>query len=417
MFPLTMVRIAAKRHARKMGAIMRFLSLFLLMFTMSTGTIWAAFEGKIFCTKAQNIQDQWIGILPGRPPTIPLCAQVVRQEPLGVNIMFLNPTIKDGKINVTGKLKVQTPAGKTLMEAPLQPQTPPCRDNRAVFMFPDSAVMCFEPQDAVGTYVFSAELKDENSGVTSTARASVKLEEKISTPPDKTPFAAIENYYKNPAPQNILPAFKEFLGAVPAMKQKQGDDFNPLSCLAMFVYLLQANPQVQGDFARLVNSLKNPEEQSFGAVILHELGDWPFALLSPEAQTYWKPQLAGVFQVAKVTTPWQLDVLWSEFFVTGKRAPLEKIVAEIKLMEGNLSPENYKKLTTPTQQDQESLMRYMNGYAAAWSVASNTKQHPLVAFYLEAMLNRKEIQDQLTREMIAKAIENINNQQAPAPAK
>ena len=100
-----------------------------------------------------------------------------------------------------------------------------------------------------------------------------------------------------------------------------------------------------------------------------------------------------------------------------KKAMLEKIVGEVRLMEGNLSPDAYKKLSQPTQKDRESLLRYMNGFAAAWSLASNAKQHQLVALYLEAMFSRKGIRDQFTNTMIAGILKNIDRQQTSVPVK
>ena len=389
----------------------------LLMFSLSVCSSLAAFEGKIVCSKAQNIHDQWKGILPGRPPLISHCSQVVRLEPFSVNVFFLNPAIKDGKVHVTGKLKIQNPDGKINFDVQLKPQTFPCENAKSIFLFTDYIMVSFDPPDTIGEYIFMAELKDENSGATASIQTTIKLEEKISLTPDKAPLTAIANYYQSPTPQNILPAFNDFLKAVPDIKKKQGKNFNPLPTLSLFFRLLQANPQLHADFAKLVDSLQNPEEQFLGVTILHELGEKPFALLTKEAQSRWNPQTAGTFQVSKVITPWQLDILWSEFFATGKKAPLETIIAELKLMQGNLSPEDYKKLPKPTEKDRESLMRFITGLAASWSLGSNAKQHQLVAFYLEAMLKRKEIQDKFTYAVVAGKLKEINQPQKPASVK
>ena len=366
-----------------------------------------AIDGKIVCTKAQNVHDQWSGILPGRPPLIPLCSRVVRQEPFSVNVFFLNPAVKDGKVNVTGKLKLQNPEGKITYEASLRPQTFPCETATSVFLFPDCVMVSFDPCDGIGEYTISADISDGNNGSAITARATVHLEEKASRPPDKTPLAAIAQYYRNPLSENIIPAFNDFLKALPGIKKKQGQYFNPLPTLSIFFHLLQANPQLHAEFAKLVDSLRNKEDQLLGVIILHELGEKPFALLTKEAQSRWNPQLSGVFRVSKANSPWQLDVLWSEFFATGKKAPLEKIIAEIHLTQGNISPENYKKQSNKTAEDKESLGRYLIGHAASWSVGSNATQHELVSFYLEAMLNRKEIQDEYTSSIITGILDHV----------
>ena len=368
----------------------------------------AAFDGKIVCTKAKNITDQWKGILPGRPPVTPMCLQVVRKEPFSVNVFFSKPNIKNGKVHVTGMLKMQNPAGKITFKTQLKPQVFSCKNANSVFLFPDYILVSFDPPDAIGKYVFTVNLKDENSGKVFTAETAINLKEKNSLPSAKKPLVSLTNYYRNPAPQNILPAFKAFLKTLPAFKKKQGKNFNPLPGLSLFFFLLQENPQLHSDFAELINNLHKPEEQFMGVIILHELGDKTFSLLSKKAQSLWNPRLGSTFQVTKVVAPWQLDVLWSQFFVTGKKAPLTKIVGEIKKMQGNISFNDYKKLKHPTIKDRKSLMRFLNGMAASWSIGSNAKQHRLVAFYLEAMLRRKEIQDPFTKSMIVSKLKNIN---------
>lgn len=392
---------------------MKLLFVSVLAAAMQFGILLNAFEGNVICTKAQNIQDQWREILPGRPPLIPVCSQVVRLEPFTVNVFFSNPTIKDGKIHITGTVKMQNPAGKTTFETALQPLTFACEDAKSVFLFPDYISVSFDPPDAEGKYVFTAELKDENGGAVCTVNASVELKEQTSLPPDKDPIAALSNYYRNPAPQNILPAFREFLKQVPQFKQKQGNNFNPLPLLAFFFHALQMNPQLHADFAKEVDALANPEDRFMGVVILHELGEKVFALLSKESQGIWNPQLAGAFQVARVTAPPHLDILWSEFLATGKKAPLVKIVDQVKLMKGNLSPDDYKKIAQPTPENRESLMRFLIGMAATWSLGSNAKQHQLVAFYLEAMLVRKEIQDSFTNMVIAQKLKEAGQAEKP----
>lgn len=390
---------------------MKVLSALLLLVLMSVCISLAAFDGKIVCTKARNIQDQWTGILPGRPPVMPLCLQVVRQEPFSVNVFFSNPAIKAGKVHVTGTLKMQNPAGKTTFETPLKPQIFSCKNTKSIFLFPDYILVSFDPPDTVGEYVFTAELKDENTGTAFTAKASIRLEEKVSFRLDKKPLASLKNYYRNPVPQNILPAFNDFLKTLPAFKKKQGKNFNPLPGLSLFFFLLQENPQLHSDFAKLVDELQNPEEQFLGVIILHELGEKTFSLLSKKAQSRWNPRLTGTFRITKITAPCQLDVLWSEFFATGKKVPLARIVGEVKKIQGNISLDNYKKLKQPTKKDRESLMRFLNGLAASWSLGSNAKQHQLVAFYLEAMLSRKEINDPFTNAVIARKLKNINQAQ------
>lgn len=382
------------------------LLLFVCVFVSVTA---GALDGKMFCTKARNLYDQWYGILPSRQPFVQSCHAVVRSEPFGANVIFMNPSVKDGKVNVACKLTVCLPDGKPMLSRDLKTQTFECPNPESVFLFSDTVMMNFKQTDIPGEYVFIAEIKDLNSGKTVTAQTKVLLEEKPSGKPDKEPLNALCDYYQNQNPQNILPAFGEFLKMIPDLKAQEKANFNPFSMLALFCYALQANPQLQGDFAKMVDSLKDPESRYYGVIIMHELGEEPFSMLSKESQAKWNPDLVAPFKVEKANAPWQLDILWSEFLVTGKKAPLVKIVDAVQYMNGNLSKEEYKKLKNPTEKDKASFWRYLTGLSALWSLGGNAQQHPLVADYLEFMVTQEEIKDAFTDIAIAKKLEASGN--------
>jgi hypothetical protein len=260
----------------------------------------------------------------------------------------------------------------------------------------------FDPPDALGSYVFSVTLKDENSGKQIQAQTTLKLVENYSGKILPDPLKAMGNYYSEPAPQNIIPAFKQFIAKIPELSRK--NNFNPIPILALFYYALAENPQVWDEFIKYTGAIVRPELKQLGVIIIHELDAKLFSQLSESDQKHWNPQNAGIFRVNAITNAIQLDILWSEFFITGKVKPVIQIANAIANVKNNISIEDFKKIPAPTMENKQSLMLYLTGVAANWSITSNAKQHRLVNFYLEVAVARNEFKDELVKTTIAKAI-------------
>lgn len=379
----------------------------LLMFSVLCCLTAFAFDGNVLCTKAENVSDQWTGILPGRPPFIPSCQQVVKKEPFDIRVFFSNPSIKDGMVKVGAKLAIVDPSGKVIYEKKLKNQEFKCQNSKSVFLFSDYIGMSFDPPDKFGKYTYNVELQDLNSGKAAKTMTSIELKDKTSLKVSDNLQKAITDFYHKPDAQNIIPSFLWFVDQIPDMKKKQKRNFNPLSMAAAYYFMLRRNPQLHAEFAKTVNGLKGSDALKCGVIIQHELGPKAFELLSEKNRGLWDNRMAGIFNIKEPQAPWQLDVLWSEFLITGKKAPLVKIVNAIGKMDNNLSIESYKAKKQPSKEDRASLMRYLTGMSALWSVGSNAKQHRLAGFYLEGMLCRNEIKDPATAAKIAKILSEI----------
>ena len=81
-----------------------------------------------------------------------------------------------------------------------------------------------------------------------------------------------------------------------------------------------------------------------------------------------------------------------------------KILNSLSLVHEGITVEDYKKIANPTQEDQRKLMNGLVVEAAQWSIQSISKQHPLLRFYIEAVLKRQELKDPFAMALAAKAI-------------
>lgn len=361
------------------------------------------FSARIIPTKAANIADQFAGILPNRPPFFSKVSKVVCGEPFKVEIVFFGAKIRNGGIDLTGKLVMTDPAGKRNV-IPLHSHIKKVSgDTAGVFLLPQNLVVICEPKDPKGKYTFDMELTD-GANRTAKASASVEYAEKVDPEPGVKAFEKIANYYRKPCPEYIIPAFREFLANLPKQKAREKNNYNPLPQLAFFYFLLKENPQCVPAFAGLFKTLHN-EEKYLAAVVLNYVSESSAKALNANQRNAIKKQLpANPFQFEKAVFPWQLDICWAEFFVRGTKAPLMKIVAAMSLANDSVTIEQYKKLAKPTPEDQRKLMNGLTVMAAQWSLGSLAKKHPLIRFYVEAALVRGEVKDPIAGALAAKAV-------------
>ena len=362
------------------------------------------FSARIIPTKAVNIADQFVGILPGRPPFFPKVSKAVCGEPFTVQVVFSGAEIKNGKVSLSGKISLTAPDGKKT-ELPLQDFTAKLSgDTRGVFLLPQNLQVSFDPPDPKGNYTFALELTDRNANKTATASASVENVESIPGAPESEAMKKLADNYRAPCPENIVPAFRAYLKMIPAQKQKEKQNFNPLPQLALFYFALKDNPQCVPAFAECFKKL-HKEEKLLAAVVLNFVSESSAKALNANQRKALAQQFsADPFVIEKAQAPWHLDICWSEFLIRGTKAPVMKVANALSLAGDGITIPDFKKIPQPTDEDKRKLVNQLTAMAAHWSIKSLAKSHPLVRFYIEAALMRKEIADPVTGAVAADAI-------------
>lgn len=364
------------------------------------------FSVKLIPSRAVNVDDQFVGILPQRPPQLPIATCVVVDEPFKVNIIFLNATAKDHAFALAGQLTMTDPAGKKT-EIPLSSEKLKMKisgDPQGVFLLPQELGVVLEATDRQGEYRFDIVLQDVNGNRSAKHSASVKLVDKIEPKKGEAAFAKLECNYQSPAPEYIIPAFREFLNNLPTQKEREKQNFNPLPQLGFFYFLLKDNPQVVKPFAEMVKSL-NGEEKHLGSVALYFAVPDRHELIDKEMRQAINRQFpADPFVIDQAVLPWHLDICWAEFLVRGTRAPVLKVVQALGLVNDAMTIEQFKKIAEPTDEDKRKLLNGLTVMAAQWSLKSLAEKHPLIRYYVEAALIRKEITAPAAILMAAKAI-------------
>ncbi len=362
------------------------------------------FSARLILTRGVNLSDQFRGILPNRPPAVSTVSRVAQGEKFHARILFSGALFKGGSDSFTANITMTGPQGKKT-EIPLKASFRNIQANTAgFFLLPQSVNVFYRDKDPKGKYTFELELTDLNAGKTVKASASVEYLERITPDPGVRALAKLETYYQSPCPEYILPAFREFLTNLPDQKAKEKNRFNPLPQLALFYFLLKENPQCVPAFTELYNTLRNEEKLLAGIILKFVLKDADSVLTKQQFDVIAKKFPVNPFLFERVTVPWQLDVCWAEFLVRGTRAPVMKTIYALSLASDAMPLQKYKEIAAPTREDQRKLRNGLTVMAARWSMASLAKKHPLIRFYVEAALLRKEIQDPVAAALAAKAI-------------
>ena len=362
------------------------------------------FSAQIIPTKAVNIADQFVGILPGRPPFISKVSKAVCGEPFSVQVVFSGAESKNGAVSLAGKITLTAPDGKKT-DLPLHDLTMKLSgDTPGVFLLPQDLRVTFDPPDPKGNYTFALELTDRNAGKTATDSANVENVESVPAAPESEAMKKLADNYRAPCPENIVPAFRAYLKMIPAQKQKEKQNFNPLPQLAFFYFALKDNPQCVPAFAELFKKL-HKEEKYLAAVVLNFVSESSAKALNANQRKAIAQQFpANPFAIEKAQAPWHLDVCWAEFLIRGTKAPVMKVVNALSLARDGITIPDFKKIRQPTDEDKRKLVNQLTAMAAHWSIKSLAASHPLVRYYIEAALMRKEIADPVTGAVAADAI-------------
>ena len=398
----------------------------LLLLAIAAAFPLAALEGRIIVTAAVNVPDQFAHILPRRAPTLPRLDQAVYGQPVRCHILLTKPALKEGRAAVQGDFTLTDPNGKTIsLGRDLQLLAGRC--TTGVFLSPCSVVIIAEPGDPAGEYIVKGEIRDLNDGSRITVSSPV-FHVKEANYPDRALTRSeisrlITFYYRDPKPHLVPAAFRSFLQWPEPVEVKGRKREDRRNFLAAFAELYRLNPQLWDTLPAEALRLTRPDQHRNFAIVINAIGSDFEEKLRPRLPKQTLDELDQVtarnpllFQ--RVTKPWQLDVLWARFFVTGQPGPLRLLVREL----------GRKNLLTPVEarefnhgklnpEKTAGFINYLIVAAVDWSIGANMGIHPLVRFYLEADLARGKITDPTAKLVVQRHLLRVERQEAAAARK
>ena len=102
----------------------------------------------------------------------------------------------------------------------------------------------------------------------------------------------------------------------------------------------------------------------------------------------------------EINSPVQLDILWSEFFTTGKYDPIKKIVSALALKKykGTLDKIKAGEIEVTKEVKRDAYLEATYG-SAIWSLISNCKQMPLVFKYCTFMYENENLDKDIKSQL------------------
>ncbi|MBR2344922.1 MAG: hypothetical protein IKA71_03965 [Lentisphaeria bacterium] len=358
----------------------------------------AAYDLYLSPTVADNVYDQVRYVMPERGIFIPTRSQVECGQVFHLHIAVGIKEPLTEPLKLKGAIQVKNPDGSVKIVVPETVMIELPSGAKGIYFAGKDVSGEFEKKDRFGVYEWTLTVKDASGGVKS-ASAKLNLAESISdnAPMDRTEFSKfIMNYYRQPQPERIMAALRYFMTEGDAEMRSRQKNYDPRHVLQAFVELFKLNKQFHDDLARATSGAAEPHRLYY-ALIFAGLGkDAVMAqkeVIDPQVQVQ-IGQFAGKDPLAfkKVVLPAHLDMLWAEFFITGRFAPVQKIVDQLHDRKGINVKDAQKKVKSGaklTADEQREVMEHMIQIAAAWSLGSNLKKSQLLGYYMETVLRRK----------------------------
>ena len=392
-----------------------------IILTLLSALCLFGYDLMVYPTLMVNLTDQIKFVMPNRGLQITTVSKVERQQPFSLNIAIGLKKPLERELKLIGDVVLTSPDGK---------QNTVLKD-KELFVLPAGAKgvifsgsflsVSFDPPDKNGKYQFSVTLKDA-AGKVKKQSAEVELVDSI-TNFDMMDFKEFDQlltyYYRNPQPGRLLAALNYFLSEGVIKLRSKGKKANALPVLWCFAKIFQHNPQFFDELAKM--SGKDKPRDQYLAILFYNIGK-EFtgsykAQINPhilkQISRYRKPIMS---ETDEIRFPQQLDLLWGEFFATGKFAPIKRIASalqkkpELSIQEAKAITASGKKLTKAQEQ---LLINNVTKNAAVWSLNSNIRRggQLLAGFYLETIYARKLYPDEQAAFFISGILKNKKSTQ------
>lgn len=373
-----------------------------MIFALTLTFALAAFDVMLIPTLMVNIEDQVKFVPSEHGVYIHTVRQVGPGQPFHLKLALSLKEPAAEPLKISGALFRRAPGGsvgqvfseRVLFDIPA--------GVKGVFFSPVAVTAHFAEDDAEGSYEWI--LQYSGSAKNGKVSAALKLVESIfdSAEMDEAGFNRFfHSYYRAPQPERVFAALKYFLTHGEALMRQKKQTFNPGHIVHGFVQIFKLNPQFHDELAKATVNCP-AKERLYYALIFAGLGkDAVMAqkeLIDPQVQVQ-IAEFAGKNPLAftDVKVPAHLDMLWMEFFVTGKFEPVRRIAAELRKREGMTLRQAQAKVKSGqqlTDDEKKLLTGQMVQYAADWSLTSNIKQgNVLISHYLQSIVRKKLIQD------------------------
>ena len=301
------------------------------LFLVCIGSSYAySVDGILLKTLDYSISDKWYRTKSETGPQISNTNSVMKKQYFFLYSSFWNiATDASGKANVVYDIKVTSPDGKVYFhQEDLEGAVGDIGDAKGIRLSKSFVGICFEPEDAYGTYQIDCKIRDLVNMTEKVQTQSIELREKLNPGQkmdDKVFSEMLGKYFQAPSPENTLDAYMYYAnGAL----SKKDSSFMPV--LGFFLEILNNNdflvPIIESDFDK-----QTARGQLFLIYLLKyttkDNSNFLTNLTGENQSIYQKikdsklPSFDG-----DITDPSQLDMLWGKFLASGSYDPILRLV-------------------------------------------------------------------------------------------
>ena len=356
----------------------------------------STFDMLVIPIRQDGVPDAWKHSLPEVGPSFTVVDSLCPGEV--VTLLVLLRGIGDeaqGQGRVTMSLREQEPTGEPGLvqdEISAWAGTLPPRKDRLLLSQANLGIS-YEASDPLGKHVFTLEAIDAATGAHVERSVDLTLVkwrygEKPGTPEEYEGWR--EGYHRAPQPAQAVRAFLEF------GELSKGDSWN-FGVVGLFRTIFTDEPWLLEHLIATARTM-DEDRQARTALLLALLGKLDrLPVLYPEADhaAQVKAALKDVAMpdaYGELKGPEQLDLLWGEFFASGRYRPVRQIVRAFESSAGGDPVALFR--MSPRGDEDKALLRVRVGAQTAVSSFNNSvKQNPLVRQYAQWMLTGEPLSE------------------------
>ncbi len=371
------------------------------------------FDFMISPTRQDPSLDWWYAVPAEFTPQLSLVSSVAKGEYFNIIPFFKNYGIdRNGQSKITYDIEIIRPDGSTdeAMKKCVghdgKASPPNLLAARAVLR------IFFDPEDPYGDYTINVIAYDHISSQTN--RESVTIEQKkfsIEPLSEEERESLFYNYASAPNPSHALSAFLQ------TNHSFFNEDSEPIwSAIWFFKTVFENNdfliPHLLDAFHG--GTFKQQKDIIMVLALMDRTDELP--KMSSDLKTFKQIMNAGRIPdpYAEITMGKQLDMLWAEYFATGRIQPIRQLVTSLSLSEhiGTLDRIKSGEFDPETPEAQRTGMLEAVFQSALWSLRSNCERSPLVFQYCVGILDSEELEKpaQACLSMLLKSIAKDQSQ-------
>jgi hypothetical protein len=352
---------------------------------------------------AEIALDGWYKIPTNSGPVISNTDNIVQGQAFSLFVVFSGYAIdKNNKIDITYDVQITDPQGKPTEDKGQGIVGYQGQAGKPEVLLLNQQIMqvVFTDEYAYGTYDIQVIAYDNISAKTVTSTIPIQLlpfNFDFTFSSDEEVNHWMMNYYREFTPQKTVAALQTVVQTDPNWIA------NHLNLLSFYSRIFADNPYLLNNISKHFDTFSLNDQKRF-LLIDYLVGDNQLAVYTQQTtfsafnqmlQTIHFPTLGD-----EITSPIQLDMLWSEFLATGKYAPIKKIVGALALekYKGTLDKIKQENLDLTDQLRREAYLD-ATYQSAVWSLLSNNKQKPLVNKYCHFIYQNEELAENVKQQL------------------